>query len=340
MKQFDHLTYRGQVARLRRLAARVSRRYGIEPARIELLAHSENTTFRIDTADGGRYVMRIDKPSASATYPRRTVDRVRSEMQWLAAIRRDTGLVVPEPVATREGDLLVSAEIEGVPGARTCALFRWVEGRFLYDGLRATHLERVGVFAARLHEYSSKRFVVPEGFTRRVVNDVSPQVVDANISSFAEVRPAEDQKVVRAVLERVQQAVAKLGEGSDEYGLIHGDLHQENYLFHKGEVRAIDFDDCGWGHFLYELTVTLSEVSHRDDYAQLRAALLRGYRSVRPLPEQHEQYFPALLALRELHITAWNLEQRHHPAFPNWEKHVDWGLRRLKTFLDEGTMPR
>lgn len=36
-------------------------------------------------------------------------------------------------------------------------------------------------------------------------------------------------------------------------GLIHGDLHQENYLFCRGAVGAIDFDDCGYGHFLCQL---------------------------------------------------------------------------------------
>jgi Ser/Thr protein kinase RdoA (MazF antagonist) len=61
------------------------------------------------------------------------------------------------------------------------------------------------------------------------------------------------------------------------FGLIHADLHQENYLFHGKQVRAIDFDDCGYGPFVYDLAVTLSELEHRADYPTLRAALLAGY---------------------------------------------------------------
>ena len=34
---------------------------------------------------------------------------------------------------------------------------------------------------------------------------------------------------------------------------------EKNYLFHGGEVRLIDFGDCGWGHYLYDLAVTVSE---------------------------------------------------------------------------------
>jgi Ser/Thr protein kinase RdoA (MazF antagonist) len=60
----------------------------------------------------------------------------------------------------------------------------------------------------------------------------------------------------------VRQAQRELGASPDVFGLIHSDLHQENYLFHRGRVRAIDFDDCGWGHFVYDLAVTLSELQH------------------------------------------------------------------------------
>ena len=35
--------------------------------------------------------------------------------------------------------------------------------------------------------------------------------------------------------------------GPDVFGLIHAHLHQENCLIHRGEVRAIDFDHCGYG---------------------------------------------------------------------------------------------
>ena len=118
------------------------------------------------------------------------------------------------------------------------------------------------------------------------------------------------------------------------FGLIHSDLHQENYLFHRGRVRAIDFDDCGWGHFVYDLAVTLSELQHLPDSAALRAGLLRGYRAVRPLPAEHERYLEVFHALRVLKLTLWFLEQRDHPAFADWEADVRDGLADLRKLAD------
>ena len=98
-------------------------------------------------------------------------------------------------------------------------------------------------------------------------------------------------------------------------------------------MRAIDFDDCGWGHFAYDLTVVLSELRERPDYAALRAGLLRGYRAVRPLPAEHVRYLEVFHGLRLLQLTLWFLEQRDHPAFPDWETDVREGLAEMGTLV-------
>ena len=144
-------------------------------------------------------------------------------------------------------------------------------------------------------------------------------------------------KVVDVVIEGAQRVFGELGTGPDVYGLIHADLHQSNYLFYSGQVRAIDFDDCGFAHFLYDLAVTLSELVHKQNYPQLRSALLRGYRSLRPLSEEHESYLDALIAFRVLQLTIWFIEQRNHPAFVKWwEEDVLDGVRWMKVLAGLG----
>src|ERR1044072_8863088 len=126
-KPFDSLSHRGQVARLKRLAEMALRDFGIAEARLRPRTHMENTTFKVETAQGGPYVMRIHRSTGVDGHPRRTEEQIGSEMGWLAAIRRDTDLVVPEPVRTRDGALLTITEVEGVPDLRICVLFHWVE---------------------------------------------------------------------------------------------------------------------------------------------------------------------------------------------------------------------
>jgi Ser/Thr protein kinase RdoA (MazF antagonist) len=159
MMPFESLTRRGQLQRLRQLATRALNAYPIDALRLTPLMHGDNTTFRIDTVDRARFVLRIHRPS------RKTPDEVRSELLWLTALQHETDLVAPIPVPTRAGELVTVASIAAVPEPRMCVLLRWIPGRFIDDTLTPAHLERVGAFMARLQN-SGARFKPPQGFTR------------------------------------------------------------------------------------------------------------------------------------------------------------------------------
>lgn len=175
MQAFETLSLGGQLGRLRRLAAASLATYDIRPARLVPLAHEENTTFRVETPTGDRYVLRIHRTAGSPFHPPRSADEVRSEMIWITAVRRETGLAVPEPVLAPDGSSLTIVEVEGVPSPRVCVLFRWAPGRFLDVGLTPSHLERLGAFIAQLHRHAVG-FSPPPGFTRWRVEDVSGEV--------------------------------------------------------------------------------------------------------------------------------------------------------------------
>lgn len=131
----------------------------------------ENTTFRVEVALSVHqsdkslssktqwYVLRIHRPG------NHSLALIRSELLWLSALRRDTDLVVPEPVPSKDGSLLTVVETEGVPQPRCCVLFRWIPGRFLNAGLSPLALGRMGTLMARLHQHA-QQFTLPEGFVR------------------------------------------------------------------------------------------------------------------------------------------------------------------------------
>jgi Ser/Thr protein kinase RdoA (MazF antagonist) len=100
-------------------------------------------------------------------------------------------------------------------------------------------------------------------------------------------------------------------------------------------VCAIDFDDCGWGHFIYDLAVTLSEVSVLRSYAALREGLLTGYQQVRPLPAGLDVHLPAFLALRELKLVTWFLENRGQPGFDLGPNELRNSLKYLHDLVDQ-----
>jgi len=333
MQGFETLSLRGQLGRLRPLAVEALATYEIRPARLVPLGHEENTTFRVETPDGERYVLRIQRTTGSPFHPPRSAGEVRSETTWITAVQRETELAVPEPVLGPDGSPLTIIEVEGVPGPRICVLFRWQPGRFLDAGLTPSHLERVGEFTARLHA-QAVGFVPPDGFTRWRIEDVSDEAAEYVTGLVGAECGRDAASLAESVMELVRRAQRELGMGPDVFGLIHSDLHQENYLFHRGRVGAIDFDDCGWGHFGYDLAVTLSELQHLPNPAALRAGLLRGYRSVRPLTAEHERYLDVFHSLRVLKLALWFIEQRDHPGFADWEAQARDGLADLRKIAD------
>lgn len=332
MQAFESVSYREQMGRLKSLARAALDAYPLQAESLRLLGNFDNTTFRVDDQSGERYVLRIHRTSHSPSHPKRTPTEVRSEMIWLAALNQAIGPVAPAPVATLDGELLTVVEVRGVPEPRICVLFRWVQGRFFDTRLAPAHLEQVGRFMAGLHGHA-EQFVPPEGFVRGRTDEVSDEVSQFFTGTVAELYGQDDVEVVQAVIRKVREAQRDLDKEPRTFGLIHGDLHQENYLFHKGQVRAIDFDDCGWGYFLYDLAVTLSELWDRHNYADLRAALLKGYEGAHPLPAGHEQHLQTLDALRLLQLTVHSLDQRSNQASDDWEAAVRGGLDELKAFV-------
>jgi Ser/Thr protein kinase RdoA (MazF antagonist) len=295
LQPFDTLSHAGQVPRLRRLALAALRQYGVAPARVELLAHRANTMFRVTPREPGRgrLILRV---YGAAPAPAAMIE---SELVWLAALRRDLGPRVPEPVPTRAGTLLTTATMREVPEPRFCVLFKEVAGRFFDAGLLPMHLWSVGWMMAQLHDHA-ETFVPPPAFTRPRWDwraQFGPGNVFAPGRSAGLLTPYAETLFAQAGA-RIAAGLAALPATPGTFGLIHADLQQTNYLFHKSEARAIDFEDCCFHYFLFDMTVTLFELTGRPDGAAMRAAFFRGYSDVRPLPPDHEAGIRLFTAIR------------------------------------------
>jgi Ser/Thr protein kinase RdoA (MazF antagonist) len=327
VQEFDSLTRRGQLGRLRRLGHRALARFDIHDARLTSLSFAENATFRV-RAGGGVYMLRISRPGVHAP------STVASEMAWLAALRRDMDLGLPEPVPSSDGALVVSVGEPGVPEERICVLLRWLDGRRVDGGLAPVHLARVGTVLARLHAHAES-WAPPPGFARpRVATLTDAAKAEAFPSADAARRgehPSRDDGeravelvarfvspgdavVVSRALDHVRATTRELLR-TDSFGLVHGDLHPWNVLFRGSEALAIDFDDCGWSFHLYDLQVALSELRSRPGYDALRTAFLEAYATERPVPVGFDAHLARLFLLRSIQILTWILESRDRPPF-------------------------
>jgi Ser/Thr protein kinase RdoA (MazF antagonist) len=280
---------RQRIAWMRRVALRALDAYPLVDPQLRFIA-DENATFRVDaTAPDGRdrFLLRVHRPARHG----RNVDSaaaIGSELVWLMALRAGTGLLVPAPFRTADGKLTAVAASPDVTEPRVCSVLRWMDGRVHAAAPRPVHLRRLGSVMARLHNHADQ-WRIPPGFVR-IRWDWETFFGDTmiygrtNAADVWDLLPDDLRRRFAQVASSMRRLMTHLGDGADNFGLIHADLHLGNALFWRGEVRVIDFDDCGFGYWLYDIAVALWELRYRNDYEDFQSALIDGYTEHRPLP--------------------------------------------------------
>lgn len=315
-------------AQLRKLAHIALKQYGIENAKLTLLNDSENLLFRVDAQ--ARYGLRVYHPDDGVSYVNLLSDAaIRSELLWLLSLR-GIGLVVPEPLRAQNGDLIVHASTPQIPEGRRCALFAWVDGRFRDASLTPKALENVGAFIAKMHNHA-EAFKPPPDFLRyrwdwqREFGEQAPLMTNK-----ADMLSPEVRDLFRSMKDIIARTMDELGETPANFGLIHSDLHEGNYLFQGDEVRAIDFAEVGWSYYLFDVAVTLYFLRNRPDFAQIRASMLRGYSALRPLPPDYDRHIDAFCVMRAVDLMNYVLDDeslRTSAQLPKWLASFEQGVR-------------
>lgn len=162
---------------------------------------------------------------------------------------------------------------------------------------------------ARLHNFSVQ-WQPPTGPCKRKFdwdglfqNDVGSGMSNAEAWTLLS---SSHRKAFSFVAERVRDVMTDWGQGPDVFGLIHGDLGMDaNLYFWHGEPRAIDFDDSGFGYWVFDLAVALDVCRDDASYPSYREALLNGYAEFRPLPEKQAEQIELFLAAVQVYWNLW-----------------------------------
>jgi Ser/Thr protein kinase RdoA (MazF antagonist) len=246
------------------------------------------------------YALRLHRPGY------RSPAQTRSELAYVRALGQAAGVPVPAPLPTRTGELVVEVGVGGA--ARHADLLTWLPGRVRRPGagLGPRSAARLGETLARIHAFS-EGFVPPPGF-RLPVRDA-----DGLFTERSPFRPGPPSALFgpdeRALFGRIEGAtrrvLARLGRGGAAFGVVHGDYILGNCRFRGRTPGVLDFDDCGWGHFLYDLAPLLGNLSDSGRFPLLGRAFLAGYRRVRALPAAAEADLPVLMAARHAASCLW-----------------------------------
>ena len=329
MKDYYALTVRGRARRLRRLALVALNEYAINVKSVRLISNSFNGIFRVDTLAGEKYIMRVCRPSEDEGQP----GQLRSEVMWLAALRRDSNLEVPEPIMTRNGSYLTSASIDGVPQGRYCVLFSWLRGRDLDQQMNDANMEAFGVLAARLHQQAAL-WEPPNDFSVYRFDRVFP--FDEPVAIFngeqRDILPQSRRELFEDTVRRLESAIARLKASSEPMRVLHGELHRWNIKVYRGRVAAFDFEEIMWGWPVQDIATTLYYFHGEREYKTLRVAFERGYTTVSPWPERYPGEIDLFIAGRGLVLANTILvdaDSAVRAAAPAYFEHTELRLRAL-----------
>ena len=317
--------------------------YGLAGARIELINESENTTYRIDPTDGGQpAVLRLYRAG------QRTATEIRSELDWMAALRAQAAISTPRAITARGGQCVVELALPD-DETRSCVLFEFLTGTEPPADALGPWFERLGAISAAIHLHG-RTWRRPPSFERPVL-DYETLIGSRAVWGSWERAPGLDAAAVTALRRASEQIARRLieyGQAPDRFGLIHGDLRLANLLADGQRIHVIDFDDCGSSWYLYDLSTSISLLEHLPETESLVQMWLRGYQRVLPLTEVQIEMVRHLIMMRRIQVLSWFGRNRGSPLVLQYapvvvpatvaaaEGYLRLGGRRITRFLPKG----
>jgi homoserine kinase type II len=254
----------------------------------------ENTNY-FATTDQGEYVLTLFERLTQAQLP-----FYLHLMKHLA----ERGILVPDPAANRDGDILHS--VCGKPAA----VVNKLAGHSQLQP-QAVHCAAVGDMLARMHlagaDYNRSQ---PNLRGLPWWNETVPVVLPY-------LTPAQDA-LIRSELAFQNHTAASSAYAALPRGPVHADLFRDNVMFDGEQLTGFfDFYFAGVDTWLFDLAVCLNDWcidlatgQHDADRAQ---AMIAAYQAVRPLHAAERQLLPAMLRAGALRFWVSRLWDFHLP---------------------------
>ena len=274
---------------------------------LAVVNHRENTVFAITDPSGRKLgALRAHVPGYQTTAT------IRSEFQWMQALS-EAGVRTPRVIPSRDGALVVAVPIPGARESRLIDVLEWLDGRPPEGDEIVDSFRILGDLQARCHNHAS-HWQLPPGFARQCWDDTTlltgaHPVVAAAWDNWA--LSAEERARVLACRDPLRERLERWGKGRERYGIIHSDLMPENLILTSDGVRVIDFDDAGFGWYLYDPASALLPYYGSELYETLLHSWLAGYRSQRVVSDTELAELPTFLLLRCFYALGWLHKRRN-----------------------------
>jgi Ser/Thr protein kinase RdoA (MazF antagonist) len=287
---------------------KVLRAYGRKAQAHEcrLLNVTENATYLVPACAAGEdaLILRLNRPGY------RESQQIASELAWMTALREQGVVQTPPTVPDLEGN-----EMCWIDGQQAIA-FEFVDGNEPSPDSWVQCFGELGAITARMHR-QAKTWDMPAGFSRPVwdldslLGDSSPYGVWTDNTL---VKPAQ-ARLLAAAERKLEEELGNYSTHGKRVGLIHSDLRVSNLLLKPdGQVFVIDFDDCGFSWYMFDLACALSFIETEPRVPAMIDAWLGGYVAEQPLSGDDLHIIPTMVMMRRLQMIAW-MEKRKETEF-------------------------
>ncbi|WP_165368482.1 phosphotransferase enzyme family protein [Serinicoccus sediminis] len=277
-----------QVELLHDVAERAAPFFGLAPTAVDLVLHGFNTTFRVQTPEA-TVAVRVNTNSLSSAAT------VQAQQAWQHAIRRDTEVLVPDPLTVLGGGYLALVGSPELGREVMVTASSWLAGDDLGTVSTLEQCRALGLLMAELHEHAESWET--EGHDRfpRLAGTLfgDPDLLTSAVAS--------DPGLAALVAEAGRRCGAAFDLLAGQPAIpLHADLHGGNLKWHDGRLAVFDFDDSGLGPPVLDLAICAFYLRGGDDEQGPEAAVREGYATRRPLPDLPAEAFEALVAARQL----------------------------------------
>lgn len=277
-----------------------------------IAAGTINSNFEVVT-ERGRWFLRVNEGKAEHD--------VAWEARLVTALAA-AGVVTPAPLVALDGRPYAPLD------AKWVSVFPWRAGRHLLDVTRDT----ANAFGAALAELHLAALALPTEWRRVSIYDL-----DHLAARFDQITATNDPALAHAIaVLREELAVARGSHGPmmPRHGIIHGDLFRDNVLWDGGRISAIlDFEQASGGSLVYDLAVCINDWcwdgAPRIDLA---AALIEGYRRVRPLTHADRAALPIAIRTAAMRFTITRITDVYLAKVDNPDKDFRAFLARCEAW--------
>jgi Ser/Thr protein kinase RdoA (MazF antagonist) len=271
--------------------------YCISYDSISFLQQSENITFCAEkNGNQEKYLIRIHKSiNQDNDEYQSNKSLINSELLLLDKLNSCEGIKAQVPIKNKWGSYVTQIFSEILNKELNITILKWVHGQVIdinekeYEGLAYT----LGEEMAKMHK-SLSQWKSPQEFVRReydlifMKNNVRrlEKLVDIKIISKKTYHYIYDKCI--EIIEFIDRNLPKEGN----WGLIHADLNEGNYVVNGKNIFFIDFSMSGLGYYLSDIAQTLMHLNIEN-----RRLFIRGYENSFVLPNNYERLIEAFFIL-------------------------------------------